>query len=101
MLGYKLYDFLDISGSCAMTVSLEDVEFDDEHPWVDVPWLNVSKTSGEHAYKLAFWGVRRCMYDSVYFAYIIQDDNPEKPYIYMSGRYLEYDDDKTGMYVGV
>ena len=101
MLGYKLYDILDISESRAVTVSLCGVEFDDEHPWVDIPWCNVSRVSGEHVYKLAFWDRARSRYDSVYFAYILQDDNPEKPYIYMSGRYLEYDDSKSGSYVGV
>lgn len=52
------------------------------------PWLKIisgilNKSAGQHIYKLSF--IDRDTHDivAVYFSYIVQDDNPDKPYIYM------------------
>ena len=55
-----------------------------EHPWVDVSVSNLNLAAGLHTYTLEF--INAATGDSFYqyFNYVIQDDNPEKPYIYMS-----------------
>lgn len=99
MYGYCLYDILDVSSSPVKTVSFDGVTFDGVHPWVDVPWKNLSRICGKHTYKLSFMDTCNNRYLTTYVSYIIQDDNPYKPYIYMN-RYVEDEIDKQGMYMG-
>lgn len=55
----------------------------DHSCWLKVKSEILSKSAGQHVYKLSF--IDSCSRDIVplYFSYIIQDDNPNKPYIYM------------------
>lgn len=99
--GFVPYDILDISECRAKTVSFDGVEFNDLHPWIDIPWGNVSTSVGQHVYKISLMNEKRKSFLTTYIAYIIQDDNAETPYIYMKNKYLEYDADKQGMYVGL
>lgn len=52
-------------------------------PWFKADINEMNLDSGQHVYKMSF--VNRITNDtcSLYFSYIIQDDNPDKPYIYM------------------
>lgn len=52
-------------------------------PWIDIPVSLLNKDSGIHTYliKLAHGQTSDVLH--VYFSYIVQDDNPDKPYIYM------------------
>lgn len=51
--------------------------------WIKVKTDSLDKSPGLHIYRLSF--VDRVTDDpfSLFFGYIIQDDNPDKPYIYM------------------
>lgn len=51
--------------------------------WLKIKFDSLSKEPGQHVYKLCF--VNTCTSDTVflYFSYIIQDDNPDKSYVYM------------------
>lgn len=100
MSGFKLYDILDVSESPVKTVDFENVRYDEFHPWVDIPWKNLSRISGKHVYKLSFMDMCRKRYITTYISYIIQDDDPNKPYIYMNDRYNSDDTEKQGMYLG-
>ena len=72
----------------------EEVEFDADtvmqdypHPWVRIDTSILDLVSGMHIYKLVFEPIpKNGMSDAVYIAYIIQDDNPETPYVYMPDR---------------
>lgn len=72
----------------------EEVEFsadtvmqDYPHPWVRIDSGILDLVSGMHIYKLVFAPIPENGYsESVYIAYIIQDDNPETPYVYMPDR---------------
>lgn len=101
MNGYRLYDILDVSESPVKTVSFEGVCFDCCHPWIDIPWNNLSRVGGHHVYKISFMNERRNKYLTTYVSYIIQDSDPEKPYLYMKNRYNSDDSVKQGKYVGV
>lgn len=52
-------------------------------PWVDIKQALLNTAIGQHIYKLEFTINDNCLGASCWFSYIIQDNNPEKPYIYM------------------
>lgn len=57
------------------------------HPWVRISDRILDLVSGMHIYKLVFESIpRKRISESVYIAYILQDDNPVTPYIYMPDR---------------
>lgn len=98
---FRLYDLLDITKAPVRTVSFDGVKFDGIHPWVDIPWKNLDKTSGQHVYKVSFMNERQCRYVSTYFSYVIQDNDPYKPYIYISDLKRDVDEEKYGEYLGL
>lgn len=66
------------------------VDFEDyvEHimykPWVDIQRSILSTEIGQHTYRLDFMQQGFSMCATCWFSYIIQDNNPEKPYVYMN-----------------
>lgn len=52
-------------------------------PWLKATSSELNLEPGHHVYKISF--VNRFTNDtsSLYFSYIIQDDDPDKPYVYM------------------
>lgn len=72
-------------------ISLEDGEDisssvyrDNMRPWLRVPVDVLNKDIGQHTYKLHFVNIHTSLELDLYIQYIIQDDNPDKPYIYMN-----------------
>lgn len=67
----------------------EDVDFadnvtrDEHKPWIDIDSSILDLTAGQHTYRLTFKKVDWKLTATCWFSYIIQDNNPEKPYIYM------------------
>ena len=67
----------------------EDVDFtdfttrDENRPWVDVQSSILDLTAGQHVYRMTFSKPECKLNATCWFSYIIQDNNPEKPYIYM------------------
>lgn len=59
------------------------VKRDCRKPWLRITSKILDTSVGMHTYRLQF--VNRCTDDvvSLYFCYIIQNDNPDKPYVYM------------------
>ena len=53
-------------------------------PWFCIDKEILSMTPGLHIYKMQFVTTITPLPFSVYFSYIIQEDDPEKPYIYMN-----------------
>lgn len=56
------------------------------HPgkiWIDIPWNFMHKEIGHHIYRLEFVNKYTDDILFLFFGYIIQNDNPEKPYYYM------------------
>lgn len=84
---YSLYSIDDISGLDSKEVDFYDKVFkDDCHPWLKIPVSILDIRSGKHIYKLRFADPNSEEIFDVYISYVCQDDNPETPYIYMSGR---------------
>lgn len=67
----------------------EDLDFTDkttreEHkPWIDISSDILDLTAGQHTYRMTFQKPECKLKATCWFCYIIQDNNPEKPYIYM------------------
>ena len=62
---------------------LNFIERDHQKPWLRITFGILSKDVGMHIYKLSFINKYTNDVVPVYFSYIIQNDNPEKSYIYM------------------
>lgn len=52
-------------------------------PWYDIITDLLNTDAGQHIYKMSFINRLTDDISCLYFSYIIQDDNPDKPYIYM------------------
>ena len=86
---FNLAKIIDISNQ-----KYEEVKFDTStvvqyypHPWVRIDTSILSLVSGMHMYKLIFEPkFKNDFSQPVYIAYILQDDNPVTPYIYMPDR---------------
>ena len=87
--GLALAKIIDISNQ-----KYESIEFDAStviqdypHPWIRISTDILDLTSGMHIYKLVFEPIPKKKFSvTVYIAYILQDDNPVTPYIYMPDR---------------
>lgn len=81
---YEIYQVDEVfpgSGECDW---IDQVVRESGRPWLRFPNTMLSLTAGKHMYKLSF--VNRYTDEAVdyYFSYIVQDSNPDKPYIYMN-----------------
>jgi hypothetical protein len=68
----------------------EDLDFadkttrDEQKPWIDIDSTILDTTTGQHTYRMTFSKEGVSLKATCWFSYIIQDNNPEKPYIYMT-----------------
>jgi len=75
----------------------EDLDFadkttrDEQKPWIDIDSTILDTTVGQHTYRMTFTKDGCKLKATCWFSYIIQDNNPEKPYIYM-----KRDEDSSG-----
>lgn len=82
-----IYELINISKSDTQEdVFIGEISREPGRLWLDVKLHLLDTTSGKHMYKLKFTDECNRKHMTVYFAYIIQDDNPITPYVYMPGR---------------
>jgi len=62
---------------------IDQVTRDEHKPWVDISSSILDLTPGQHTYRMTFSKPDCRLKATCWFAYIIQENNPEKPYIYM------------------
>ena len=55
-------------------------------PWLRVESRLLDLSCGQHTYRFGFVNTVTDDVFSLYISYSIQDDNPDKPYIYMDGK---------------
>lgn len=53
-------------------------------PWIELNCKDLDSSIGYHVYKLQFIVHRTMDVFDCYFSYTVQDNNPEKPYLYMN-----------------
>lgn len=63
---------------------LDKVTFLRYRPWVDIGSELLNFEPGHHKYRLKFKNIYTSVISNLFFAYDIQCDDPEKPYIYMN-----------------
>lgn len=70
--------------------SQEDIDFidqttrDEHRPWIDISSSILDLTPGQHTYRMTFGNSDCKLKATCWFSYIIQENDPEKPYIYMN-----------------
>ena len=75
----------------------KDIEFidhvtrDEHRPWIDIQSSILDLSVGQHVYKLTFSKIGIILNATCWFSYIIQDNHPETPYIYMTEARVESD----------
>ena len=57
---------------------------DEQRPWIDIQTSILDITAGQHIYRMTFSKPDVRLKATCWFSYTIQDNNPEKPYIYMN-----------------
>lgn len=78
-----------VSEVCPKFVAIPDynefisIHGDKNYPWLDVASSRLNQSVGTHVYELEYVNPDTNATFSLYFAYILQDNDPEKPYIYM------------------
>ncbi len=77
-----------------VVLDFEDfVSRNEHHPWIDISKSILDTGIGRHIYRLSFKEPGSIFSISCWFGYIIQDNHPETPYIYMHRE--ENDDDSS------
>lgn len=72
-----------------VTRGIKEIHFQDAvsrecgKPWFEVDMSLLNLDSGQHIYKMSFINTFSNDISCLYFSYIIQDDTPDKPYMYM------------------
>lgn len=67
----------------------EDLDFadqttrDEHRPWIDINSSILDTSIGQHTYRMTFQNLGCKLKAACWFSYIIQDNHPDKPYIYM------------------
>lgn len=75
----------------------KDIDFadyvtrDEMRPWIDIQSSILDLSTGQHVYKLTFSRIEVKLTAVCWFGYIIQNNHPETPYIYMTESRIESD----------
>lgn len=80
----SLYNIQDIT--CGTPIDIEFigvVKREHRKPWIEFPTNMLNTDIGFHMYKFSFVNTTISVDTSLYFAYNIQCDKPEKSYVYM------------------
>lgn len=64
-------------------VPLSYIQLNSCHPYIDILSEGLNTEVGQHDYMIRYVDCFTGDIVPLYFSYIIQDDNPNKPYIYM------------------
>ena len=60
-------------------------------PWIRIDSCILDTSIGQHTYRFQFINRETDDVYSLYLSYIIQDDNPDRPYVYMNEKEGESD----------
>lgn len=72
---------IDCISSSESQIQIAGIEY--ENCWAKIPYKSIDTSIGQHTYKFSVYDSSiDCMQD-FYFSYIVQSDNPKRPYNYM------------------
>lgn len=78
-----MYKAIEIGPKADNSKLFKDTIVRESECWVRANMQYLNNKPGKHTYRLMFANRYDDTDFSLYFSYIIQDDNPEKPYVYM------------------
>lgn len=83
----EFHKLFNISGQNKIEIDTTDkLGRENDHPWIRINSSILDTTVGKKLYKIQLMDVQTDEPYNYYFTYIIQDDNPYTPYVYMEGR---------------
>lgn len=82
---FELIKFEEVNNSESAKLDMdESISRDGCRPWFKVKSRCLNLTSGQHIYRMSLVNVCNDSMVYLYFSYILQDDDPDKSYIYMN-----------------
>lgn len=72
-------------GDCVTGIPLK-CNISKERNWVKILSSVLNQKPGQHVYKISLVGGSNNDVIALYFSYIVQDDNPDKSYVYMKNQ---------------
>lgn len=82
----ELYEIEDLDHVDVLIEFRDLVQRHCRKPWLRVESRLLDLSCGQHTYRFGFVNTVTDDVFSLYISYCIQDDNPDKPYIYMDGK---------------
>lgn len=89
---FQIDEFLPDGGE---VIDFSSVEQELGKPWIRITYGLLNISEGQHVYRLHFIDRNDAVF-SLYVSYIIQNDDPDKPYVYMGKPAPEYDTETVG-----
>ena len=81
----ELYKVQDVDNPDILIEYNDSIQRNCKRPWLRIDSRLLDTSCGQHTYRFGFINIVTDDVYSLYISYIIQDDNPDKPYIYMNG----------------
>lgn len=83
-LEYKLFQIDEVSPQAKKCDLISYIYQECGKPWIRIPTSFIDLSIGLHVYRLSFVNKYTNDIVSIYFGYILQNDDPYKSYIYMN-----------------
>lgn len=84
-LSWRLYEVVELTPTYRVIDNFNEIfTVVPNRPWVDAKSSGLNTVAGYHKYRLSLIDATTDIVTFLYFGYQIQDDNPDKPYIYMN-----------------
>lgn len=80
---YSLYKLEELTDSGLEEIPLGDLAQQSRN-WLDINTDTLNVSAGQHSYRVTFFNMKDKSTISLYFSYILQDSNPDRPYVYMN-----------------
>lgn len=80
--GFSTYQIDEITDGSVAEIPAAD-SFKQDRNWIDIDTSNLNISPGYHLYRLSLINTSTQDIIYLYFAYTIQDSNPDKSYVYM------------------
>lgn len=81
----QLYQMFEVSTGELTEVNYTNMLYQDAgRPWIRVISHILNLSCGQHVYRLDFVDIETAEVVPLFFSYVLQDDSPDTPYVYMN-----------------
>lgn len=81
---YEMYQLDEVDSKVTRIIESSMIDHDRGNPWYRIIFDSLNKSIGLHTYKLCMVSTITNNTLNLYFGYVIQNDNPDRSYIYMN-----------------